>query len=554
MSLREKTGQLFMPAAFINDTEAEIRQLEKLIAAHYIGGLCFFHSRASAATNFEGAKKVVRNEKSFDTLKNLIQRYQKAAKFPLLIAIDAEWGLAMRIENTPQYPYAITLGSLEDDRTDLIYEVGASIARDCRAAGIHWNLAPCVDINNNPDNPVIGYRSFGEDKFKVSGKALAFIEGTQSEGVLTSIKHFPGHGDTATDSHLQLPLINKSKEALLENELYPFQKLIDKGVDSVMVGHLSVPALAEGSSISSSLSKEIITGLLRDEMGFDGVVISDALNMHAVTKNHPVEGELEWLAFDAGNDLLCFADHVEQGIETILKMATAEQINVSFKRIWRLKEKVQASAALSEQISVPGLPSNSKGSNATPVSDSSTNSSQNSASSQNLGSESVPHPKNADGLNRKIAQESLTLLKGSERDISNFRKRNCMGVSIPENRENPFFTSIQKSKAFKSVASPDGFVRDGEYILLAVFPPQAKPKDNFGFSREELIFINELIETENVILYLFGNPYVLNYINFEKTTATVIAYQNFEVFQDIAADHFLGNLQAKGKLPVTVSL
>ena len=290
LTIRDKVGQLFMPAAFVNDTEPEIQVLETLISEQQVGGLCFFHSRASAATNFEGKKAVAHNENSFETLIGLIQRYQKAATYPLLMAIDAEWGLAMRIENTPQYPYAITLGALADNREDLIYEVGKKIASDCKEAGIHWNLAPCVDINDNPHNPVIGYRSFGADKRKVTEKALAFIKGTQSEGVLTSIKHFPGHGDTATDSHLALPLIDKPKRELFENELYPFQKAIDEGVDSVMVGHLSVPALADGNTISSSICKRIIKGVLRHEMGFQGVVISDALNMHAVSKNYPVRG------------------------------------------------------------------------------------------------------------------------------------------------------------------------------------------------------------------------------------------------------------------------
>ena len=167
LSLKEKVGQLFMPAAFINDSEEEIKAIEKLIIDYKIGCLCFFHSRASAATNFEGKKKIVHNEQSFETLQKLIKRYQKASKYQLLIAIDAEWGLAMRIENAPQYPYAITLGALQDN-SNLIYEVGKNIAKDCKLAGIHWNLAPCIDINNNPLNPVIGYRSFGEDKIKVT--------------------------------------------------------------------------------------------------------------------------------------------------------------------------------------------------------------------------------------------------------------------------------------------------------------------------------------------------------------------------------------------------
>ena len=342
LSPKQKIGQLFMPAAFINDTEEEIQALENLISTHHIGSLCFFHSRASAATNFEGAKPIARNEESLKTLKKLVVRYQHAAKYPLLIAIDAEWGLAMRVENTPQYPYAVTLGAMPDGCIDLIFQVGQHIALDCRAAGIHWNLSPCVDINNNPKNPVIGYRSFGAKASLVTQKAQAYIKGTQSAGVLTSIKHFPGHGDTATDSHLALPVINKSKEDLLANELLPFKKLIERGVDSVMIGHLSVPALAEGKTTSASLSKDIIQGALRKDLGFKGVIISDALNMHAVAKLYPVPGELEWVAFEAGNDVLCFADHLEQGIESILKNASAQQIERRFARVWQMKEKVSA--------------------------------------------------------------------------------------------------------------------------------------------------------------------------------------------------------------------
>ncbi|WP_422080713.1 glycoside hydrolase family 3 protein [Ulvibacterium sp.] len=517
LSQIEKIGQLFMPAAFINDTEVEIQKLERLITEHNIGGICFFHSRASAATNYEGKKEVIYNKDSFDTLKQLIDRYQKAAKYPLLIAIDAEWGLAMRIEDTPQYPYAITLGAIQDNN-DLIFEVGRNIARDCKAAGIHWNLAPVADINNNPDNPVIGYRSFGENKDSVLQKAMAFIKGSQSEGVLTSIKHFPGHGDTATDSHLGLPLIDKSKQELLENELYPFQKLIDEGVDSVMVGHLSVPTLAHGKHISSSISKDIIKGLLREEMGFQGIVISDALNMHAVSKNYPKKGELEWLAFDAGNDILCFAEHPKEGIETILKNATHNQIEESFERIWILKKKV---------LGVQGT-----------------------ESSSTLG--------NSIGLNTKLAKQSLTLFKGTESKIAEFNADDFLGVEISRSTDNLFFEAIHKSKRFDYFTFPKSgginhtaSIETEKNILLALFPPQIKPANQFGLSREELEFINELIATKNTILYVFGNPYVLNHIDCENANAIVMAYQDFEVFQEVAAQHFLGNLESKGSMPIT---
>ncbi len=525
LSLKEKVGQLFMPAAFINDTEEEIRRLELLIQEQGVGALCFFHSRASAATNYEEnlpaghvEKKVIYHENSFDTLKALIQRYQEVAKYPLLIAIDAEWGLAMRIENTPQYPYAITLGAIQGN-TDLVFAVGQNIARDCKAAGINWNLSPCVDINNNPNNPVIGYRSFGEQRDIVAEKANAYVKGTQSEGVLTSIKHFPGHGDTATDSHLGLPLIDKSKHELLENELYPFQKLIDEGVDSVMAGHLSVPSLANGKTISSSISKDIIKGVLRNEMRFKGVVISDALNMHAVSKNYPTKGNLEWLAFDAGNDVLCFAEHTEEGITSILENASEKQIEESFERVWKLKEK-----AMQSKVSSSSLLTGEAGLKLT-----------------------TPHE-----LNKKIAEQSLTLFKGSEIDISEFTEDVYIPVENLHTIENQFFKTILKNKRFNSNTLGDKISTNAQNILLALFPPQIKPSDNFGFSTKELETINTLIKTKNVVLYLFGNPYVLNHIDSKNTKATIIVYQHFKVFQEVAASHFLRKLKAKGKLSVSI--
>ncbi len=499
LSKKEKVGQFFMPAAFINDTEEEIQFIENLIKEHHIGGLCFFHSRASAATNFEGAKAIVYNEQSFDTLKRLIARYQKASKHPLLISIDAEWGLAMRIENTPQYPYAITLGAINNN-TDLILEVGKSIAQDCKLAGIHWNLSPVVDINNNPNNPVIGYRSFGADRDKVLEKATAFINGTKSEGVLTSIKHFPGHGDTATDSHLGLPLIEKSKEELLENELYPFAALIkDNNVDAVMVGHLSVPALSHGKKVPATISKAIIDGVLRKELGFDGIVITDALNMHSVSKMFPVKGDLEWTAFDAGNDILCFTENVAEGIHTIIKNATETQIEKSFERVWELKKKgLENSFSDKQELTTP------------------------------------------ENLNKKIAQESLTLYSGNDDVINNFRKEGFSKVVLGKEIENEFFKLI-----------PDK-TENSENVLVALFPPKIKPKDNFEILDADLETLKRLLDTKNVVLYLFGNPYVLNIINFEKAKAVVIAYQDFEVFQENAANHFLEKIKAKGKLPVTI--
>ena len=504
LALKEKVGQLFMPAAFINDTEDEIQELEKLIATHHIGGLCFFHSRASAATNFEGKKKIVYNEQSLTTLKYLILRYQNAAKYPLLISIDAEWGLAMRIENTPQYPYAITLGAIQN-KEDLIFKVGQQIAIDCRKAGIHWNLAPVVDINNNPNNPVIGYRSFGEDKLNVTQKAISFIKGTHSVGVLSCIKHFPGHGDTATDSHLGLPIITKSKEALIENELYPFRETIKQGVDSVMVGHLSIPALDNGVGTPATISKTIITGLLRNELNFNGVVISDALNMHSVSQMFPEKGELEWRAFDAGNDILCFAENTEAGIQKIMGNADPIEIEEHFKRVWKLKEQAFAPYT---------LPST--------------------------------HQEATSFLNQQLAQESLTLLTGSDKIINDFKREGFKCLSFGEPTNNTFAIAASKIA--------DEAPKNKDNVLIALYPPKVKPQNNFDLKAEELEQLQHLLTTKKVVLYVFGNPYLLNLIEYKTAKAVVLGYQNFIEFQDNALGHFRGEITAKGTLPVTINL
>ncbi|MEX0291643.1 MAG: glycoside hydrolase family 3 protein, partial [Flavobacteriaceae bacterium] len=470
-----------------------------------------------AATNYEGKKEVIYHAHSLGTLRTLIQPYQTAAKYPLLISIDDEWGLAMRIENTAQYPYAISLGAIQGN-LELIHQMGENIAQDCKLAGIHWNLAPVADINNNPDNPVIGYRSFGEDKVLVSQKAIAYMKGMQQQGLLTSVKHFPGHGDTSTDSHLALPLIDKTKKTLLENELYPFKQLILEGVDSVMAGHLSVPALADGSTTSSSISKDVLKGLLRREMGYKGVIVSDALNMHAVSKNYRERGELEWLAFDAGNDVLCFAENSAAGIETIFKNASSEQIEESFARVWELKEKAFAST---KKIPVSST--------------------------------------DPDKLNRTLALESLTLYSGTASAIASFKEDGFVGINVSSKPDCTFFNQLKKSIQFKAYDSatetPESIERKinpQENILLAVYPPKVKPQNNFDLSQLELDLINDIMAQKKVTLYLFGNPYFLNLLNLRNTQTVVIAYQDFEVFQENAANHFLGKIKAKGKLPVTV--
>ena len=518
LSLKEKIAQSFMPAVYINDSEESIQQMEELIGSLGIGGICFFHSRASAATNFEGPKEVIYNEDSLTVLKELIRRYQAASKFPLLIAIDAEWGLAMRIEKTAQYPYAITLGAMQN-RENLIFKVGKHIGIACRKAGIHWNFAPVADINNNPDNPVIGYRSFGEDPYWVGRYAMAMCKGLQEAGVLTSAKHFPGHGDTATDSHLGLPVINKSRSELYENELQPFIKLMNHGVDSVMIGHLAVPVLSDGKIEPSTISHAVINRFLREEMGFDRVVVSDALNMHAVTKRFPKKGLVECMAYQAGTDVLCYAQHVEQGIDMILKNTSEEEIEKHFRRVWDLKQRIH------DRLSGPA----------------------------------EDKKESYRDLMKQVAQESLSLVKGSPDAIAKFLDSHFAGVAVTGSGESRFLARVKKRTDMDyKCYDPNGkislsdFTADQDHILLALYPPSAKPAGNFGLGDDHLNFINRLTENKRVLLYLFGNPYVLNLLKIEQFEGICVAYQDFAVFEENAAQHFLGISKARGKLPVTI--
>jgi len=283
LTLDQKVGQLFMVAAYSNKNEAYYADLELLITKYAVGGLLFFQG---------GPKRQVK----------LINRYQAKAKVPLLIGMDLEWGLGMRLDSTVSFPKQMTLGAIKDN--NLIYKMGQEIARQCKAVGVHINFAPVVDINSNSRNPVIGVRSFGEDKRNVAAKGLAYMRGLQDGGVMACAKHFPGHGNTSSDSHVKLPTLRSSKQGLMETEIYPFQNLIQNDLKATMVGHLNVPSL-DDSGLPASLSPSVVTDLLVQELGFKGLAISDALNMRGIAE-YQNDGEAELMAFKAGNDILLF--------------------------------------------------------------------------------------------------------------------------------------------------------------------------------------------------------------------------------------------------------
>ena len=493
MNKNQKIAQLFSPAAFIHDTEENYQAIETLIREQEVGGLTFFHSRHSAAANFEKRAEVLDVSGTFEKLIGLINRYQRISKIPLLISIDGEYGLAMRIENTPQYPFAITLGALKNDAEQWVTEVAYRMGKDMKRSGIHLNLSPCADVNTNPDNPVIGYRSFGNQAKKVSQLAFAAYSGMKKAGIGACLKHFPGHGDTATDSHLGLPILHKSKAELEAEELLPFQVGINQGVEMIMVGHLAVPALTGGKNIPASISRELITDLLKGEMGFKGLVISDALNMKAVANLYPEPGELEWRAFDAGNDILCFSDHVKEGIEKITQNASESEIEVVFEKVMELKTHL--GVLETQPIAVPKFDWES-------------------------------HSQ----LQKELAENYVSVTSGEiiPEELNKLAEAGKLGY-----RE--FFT-VSPSLFSQQLDLPFSSIEEAEKMILAVVVPSHKPLNQFGMDQNVLNEIQTLARTKPCILVHFGNPLALKYLGeLSDFEAIVCAYQGFvEVHRVVA--------------------
>lgn len=512
MDQKHKIAQLFSPAAFIHDTEENIQAMEALVREQKIGGITFFHSRHSAAANFEKRQETLSYENTLEKLQALITRYQKATEIPLLISIDAEFGLAMRLEQTPQYPYAISLGAMPFESEELVEEVGYRIGKDLRQCGIHVNFAPVADINTNPKNPVIGYRSFGTDREKVTRFALAYYRGLRKAGIEGSFKHFPGHGDTDVDSHLGMPVIQKSREQLMQEEIFPFLQGIKAGVGMVMVGHLAAPALTQGKNIPASISREIITDFLKTELGFNGIVVSDALNMKAISNMFPRPGELEWKAYEAGNDLLCFSENVPEGIDWISKKANPSEVESSFQKIMALKKEL----GLFDKKPIASIDFDWEG---------------------------------YDTFLEKLAPKFLSIV----RDKGVLLSGKMAKLSIQAPAENLFFKTIDDHSPSPTFILDDSEMDISEglesydWVLVSLFLPSAKPVNNFGLDLHLLEKLSTIASKKPCVLYLFGNPLALpkipNHSDFHKV---VCAFQQFPACQKAAAQHFLGQIQAQG--------
>lgn len=515
LSPDERIAQLIMVAAYSNRDEEHKQELLDLIKEQKIGGLIFFQGDPESQVR-------------------LMNDFQQASKVPLLGAIDAEWGLGMRLDNTISYPFQMALGAVQDDK--LIYELGVEVARQIQRAGLHLNFAPVVDVNNNANNPVINYRSFGEDKYNVAEKSIAYLQGMQDQNLLTTAKHFPGHGDTDTDSHYGLPQINHSLARLDSLELYPFKKVIEAGIGGVMVAHLNIPAL-DSTGVPSTLSRPIITDLLKGKLNFEGLVVTDAMNMKGVTEgNEP--GVVDKDAILAGNDLLEFTEDVPKAIAEI-----KQAINDGLITQKEIDQRVRKLLAVKQWVGLdhyaPTSPENIL--------------------------EDLNTPE-ARLLKRKLAQASLTVLNNNNGilPLKNLDKLEIASVSFGAEEETTFqsFLSLYTKVDHYQMpldASPEKVdslrqqLKDYNLIIGGIHDVSKYPRNVFEPSTEVAGFIKELSENKSNIFVFFKNPYVLNSVEgIEKAEALVVTYQDSETTEDLAAQLIFGGVSATGKLPVSV--
>ncbi|MCB9201472.1 MAG: serine hydrolase [Flavobacteriales bacterium] len=502
LSLDEKVGQLFNVAIYTNKGDAHFKEILDLIKKENIGGLIFMQ---------DDAKKQI----------EYINTIQKEAKVPLLIGMDLEFGLAMRLKNTHQFPYAMTLGAVQDN--NLIYAMANQIALDCKKIGVHWNFAPVVDVNTNPNNPIIGNRSFGSDRENIVEKSIAYMNGLQDNHILSSAKHFPGHGDTSSDSHKSLPVVAHNIERLQETELYPFKKLIENGVMGIMVAHLQVPALEKNEKIPSSLSKNIVTDLLKNELKFNGLIVTDALNMKGVTINFP-DGETDLKAFEAGNDVLLFSQAVEKGKQKIIDAIKSKKIPES--RLEESVKKILNAKYFAELYAIKKLETDSI--------------------YEELNSEN--HKK----ISEEIYNNAVTVVKNDSYLLPFSEKDNVVVVQIGESDN--FIQELKKYNNITVINKTEYYkIKPDSKVLISVNKDTSTPYKSYKISNQDKVIIEKIAEKNPTSLVVFTSPYSLKDISINNLKSVVVAYENNEYTQSAVAKVLFGKMESKGKLPVDVN-
>ena len=511
LTLDEKIGQLF----FVQATSKNKNNSEKIlnnIKNFKIGGLIFSTGHPSIQAN-------------------LTNKYQNASEIPLMISMDAEWGVGMRLDSVPKFPWNMSLGAIKNDL--LIQKIGSEIGYQFKRLGIHMNFAPVIDINTNPKNPIIGNRSYGENKINVSEKGISFTKGIQSNNVLATAKHFPGHGDTSKDSHLTLPTINFDEKRIKKVELYPFKKLIEDGLSAVMIAHLNVPSLEKENMLPSTLSKNIIEKTLIKELNFNGLIITDALEMKGVSEF--TKKNVDLMAFLAGNDILLMSSDISKGIKSIKKSIKKGKISEqrlarSVKKILKAKYKVGLNNYKSIETSnlIDDL---------------------NSISVTNLINKSI------ESIPTLIKNKSNVIpVKLDTESILNIQFGNSDGVIF-----NDYLNKFKKIKSIKAsninTNDLNSLLANHKLIIVSFHMKSDTPWENMNkkFSDNEQDILKLIDEHDNKILASFTNPYTLSLLNLKSYNSVIVGFQNNYEFQKTIAQQIFGAKEIKGNLPVSIN-
>ena len=515
LNKKQRIAQMFFVAAYTNKTEAFTDSIAKVIKREKVGGLVFFQGGP-------GRQAILTNQ------------YQKKARVPLLIAADGEWGLGMRLDSTMSYPYQMALGAMEG--TELIYKMGLEVAKDFKRVGMHMNLAPVVDVNNNAKNPVINYRSFGENKYNVAQKGAAYLKGMQDGGLLVSIKHFPGHGDTDVDSHYDLPQLNFTKERLDSLEMYPFRELIKQGAAGVMIAHMNIPSLDATPNMPSTLSKPIVTDILKEQIGFKGIIISDAMGMKGVVKFFK-DGEADVMGIIAGNDVLELSENSKRAVKMVHqairdKRLTMDRIDESVKKI--LTAKYWAGLNKKETINEEQV-----------------------FEDVNRAESMV--------LRQQMADASMTLLTGRDyiKTLSPNKRTVILNVGTPDvttfqkelalKYQNSVVYNLKKDANANDIAKVLTEIKAGDQVIIGIVDTRTRPGNGIPLSADLKMMLKDMAE-KDVVFALFANPYNLAGLpGLEKAKALLVAYQKEDYMQKSAASVFKNQLMTTGKLPVTIN-
>ncbi|WP_312901424.1 glycoside hydrolase family 3 protein [Chryseobacterium taichungense] len=501
LSQDEKLGQLFIVALYTNKGENEISNVRNIVTNEKIGGLILMQDDA--------AREI-----------NLVNEFQQKSKVPLMIGMDAEWGIYQRIAAAHKFPWAMTLGAIQDK--DLIRQMAAKIAEDCHRMGINWDFAPVVDVNTNPDNPIIGNRSFGSEVNNVINSALAYANGLQENTILAAIKHFPGHGDTSTDSHLDLPVVSHNLERLNTVELAPFKALMNKGIGGVMVAHLYVPSLESGKGIPASVSKNIITGLLKDQLGYKGLIITDALNMGAVANKYK-PGELDAMAFKAGNDIMLFSQGVAEGKKLIQKAIDNGEIPQS-----RVEESVKKILLTKYFLGLDKY---------NPINPDNINSDLNNDSHKTLV--------------QNLYANALTLLK-DEKNLLPLQGKQVYYVPLEEAPYQTFANEMGSEIIIKK-ANEINTIPANSTVIVGFHKDNSTAYKPYKISDVSKKILSELTKNQNVILSVFGSAYALKDIDISKVSTVLVAYENNDDSMTATAKALKGQTKIWGRLPVLVN-